>query len=298
MESSFCSQNLKSDNGRPALENNEESPLKSKKSRILGTPQSQQKNSLEKYQSNFQQQNSPNIYFIRESDLAIKPELCAVNKELMEKRNSMDDENILNLKYFVESDSIKNKENKNLEKIGPYKNYTKTYEIFKKGKTTKFQKAYSKRVLLNIDKILMRSLFVRYYNAIFIAKIMLIIACLVTLASHPRLQVFIVLSSQASFTFLVIWYQSKLKFLKMGCFYIFNNLFQEIVLTIFLFGAQILSFNEKGLFSEGMLIVLEFVMSFSLALSIFIELVALLGTMIFFVIEFLKLGRKCHKKKK
>lgn len=256
------------------------------------------------------------MYFIGQSDIAIKKSRSDLDKNLVVDENSICEEPIgkldkiaLNIQEMGRNKKRKkskmqseaeliflNEERKANKKSGAYREFTSEYEIKVKGKSTKFQKPFLDRAFDSIDKLKARTAFVRYYNAIFIARIMLIIACLITLATTPILQVFVVMGSQATFTGLVIWYQYKLKFLSMNCFYTFNHLLQEIVLTIFLLGAQVLSFDDKRGFSEMVLLSLEFIMSLSLVLCILVEMIILVGAILSFGIEMGKLINKCFKK--
>lgn len=303
------------------IQNSRESKIShlSKKKQILGSPQSKLQ---EKDQKGFQKWNSPEIYFVGHSDIAIKKSPSALKKDLvLNDIASIDEEKIQNVHHFFDSkpnlpDNQKSEKlnfelelqpisqsspapikNKNPKKFKTIYSFIEVFEVLLKGKVTQFQKPFSDRVLNHINKLHMRTLFVRYYHAIFIARIMLIMTCLITLANTPRFQVFIVLASQAIFAALVVWYQTKLKFLEMSSFYIFNHIFHEVTLTIFLVGAQILSFNEENIFSEGILISIEFVMTLTLVLSIFVEMLTLLGLMITFLVNLFKLMKKGCKKK-
>lgn len=244
---------------------------------------------------NFKPQNSidESLDFASEGDIKIKvneyrhlSDVLNPNKKSKKKNFIKENNNKISKKRL----------SKKIKKIEPNDNEIFYLEIV--GKSNKFQKPFFDRAVDSIDKIKMRVLFVRYYNAIFIIRISLIIICVVTLSTTPRIQVFVVLTSQILFTVLVIWYQFKLQFLDMGRFNLFAHIFLEVALTFFLIGAQILSFNKEGKFPQGVLILLEIVMSAFLALSILIEGATLIGVIISFSIETYKLVRNFLKKKK
>lgn len=185
--------------------------------------------------------------------------------------------------------------NKNFELLT---DYVILYQLEVRGKPDEFRKTFLDRALDQIDELKMRSGFVKYYNSIFVTRIVLVIICIITFNTKRVQQVLFVFGSQVLFTACSLWYQCKLGFLKTNCFYVFNHFFQEIALSFFLFGAVFLSFNGDHHFSEEKLYYLEVMMTISLALSMLIEMLSLLGAIFTFVANIWSMLRNCCKKKK
>ena len=183
-------------------------------------------------------------------------------------------------------------ENKNLfKKVLPKK------KLVFKGTITKFNKPFLDRAFDAIRQDKINSTFIKYYNSIFYIRIIGIIILIVTLQTLVKIQVLFALITQLMFTFGVIYYSIISGFLKMSWFFILNRFILEISLTIFLIGATFLSYNQNSSFNETFLFILEIFMAASLALSIIIEILILLGTISLLFLKSIVNCTKCCKKK-
>lgn len=109
------------------------------------------------------------------------------------------------------------------------------------------------------------------------------IICIMSFSKSQQIEIVMITFGQILFTVGLFWFEINLNFLKMNCFFVFNKLFHELALCIFMIGATILSFNIGYTFSESMLYYLEIVMMISMTFSFFIEFVSLLGFILVFV---------------
>lgn len=190
---------------------------------------------------------------------------------------------------------LKRKNRKKEENIDVVAQFVNLYKLEMQDKPSDFRKTFLDRALDQIHHFRVRSKFVKYFNSIFVIRILFTIICLITIPTSQQIKLLMVTGSQILFTICFIWYQIKFRFLQLGCFYIFNSLIQEIALSVFMFGAMILSFNSKHIFSETLLYYLEIVMLISIVLSILVEIVSLWGLLLKFLFTVLIGIGKCFK---
>lgn len=187
----------------------------------------------------------------------------------------------------------------NLEKL---KAYIEEHRILQRGRTTRFEEPFLQRAFGNINKDKMINSFIKYYNSIFLLRIIFFIIAIISFTSLRHVQIGAVLLIQIWFTITAVWYQIRVNFMKMNIFNIISHFAREVSLVIFLLGAFMLAYNSRYVYSENLLFALEIIMTLSLSFSMILEMISLLGIMIVFVFKICKkvadlCGKNCRNNK-